>query len=485
MLKRGTTRASLFFIIFANTLSASIEDLRLTQYRYEANGHLQGQCFEIDRRTQGKEFKVQKSDYFCEGLFENKTTYLIPNKKGLGGDCYEVDAQTKGSQFSQRKPYSFCRPQKTHFEWIENRCYEKGLRDDGHLFQQRVVSEKCLDRISTQLLWFANKSGLSGNCYKVDSATMGKVVKELASPTDCQPEETLTVWLQDKNNPSHGRCYILDAQKGPVGYVATTSDSDCLDKKNEFSWLQKNEFEGDCYELNKTNTGESVPKKVPAAQCVPSDVEYFFLRESPTKGNCLQRDLKTQGKSFQQKVNIRLCRPKEVISTWVETPGDLRGGECLIVDKKTQGMNYIESRPKEECLHSTGQHQFELNTKRLEGNCFEVIPLGSKIQRKRVPIDRCKPKEVKLAWNGDEKTLEGHCYEIDKVHGAHGFLKRIAPLHCKPYYLEDVEYIFHRAAEAESGRCLEVDKETQGRKYAVKAPEEKCRKQLSLPDVAN
>jgi hypothetical protein len=482
IIKKGTTCASLFFISLA-TAQAYNEDLRLTEYHYESEGHLKGQCFEIDRRTKGIEYKVPKSDFFCEKLFPEKTTYFKPNKTGQGGECYEVDAQTKGHRYSQRKPYDFCKPTKTSFQWIENRCFEMGQREDGHQYRQSVASERCLENVATKNLWVMNKNGLSGSCYRIDSATSGRNVREMISTNECKPQQTINVWLQDQQNPTRGRCYTLDAQKGPEGFVTTTTDSDCLEKKAKYSWVQKNKLEGDCFALHQTNHGEFIPKKVPSVKCRPEAFEYHFVRENEFQGYCLERDLETHGKVFQQRVNIQPCRPKEVKTAWLEVAGDLRSGKCLMLDKKTEGKNYVELRPKEECLVSTGQYRFELNPKRLEGVCFEMIPLGSQQQRKTVSIDLCRPKEVRLAWSGDELTLEGHCYEIDKLYGAQAYLKRVPALRCKPFYLEDVEYRFHRAPGSKGGRCFEVDKKTGGLKYAATASEEKCRKQLSLPDL--
>lgn len=481
--KRGTLGwASLFFIL-SISLYADIEDLRLTEYRFESQGHLKGQCFEIDRRTQGQDYKVPKSEFFCEKLFAEKTTFLIPNKTGLGGECYEVDAQTQGHRFAQRKPYDFCKPPKTSFEWRDNRCFETGRREDNQQYIQSVASEKCLVKVETQNIWVVNKNKLSGSCFRIDTQTQGSVVREMIATDECKPAKTRFVWLQDPINPTRGRCYILDAQLGPEGYVATTADADCLEKENKYSWIQKNPFEGECFELNTTQDDQMVPKKVPASHCTPTDSELVFYRESFDRGYCLERDQKTQGQRFQHKVELKRCKTMEVETLWFETPRAIREGKCLTVDIKTQGMEYLEARPREECLKPTGQYQFELNAKRLEGTCYELIPLGSKQQRKNVPIDRCRPKEVKLVWSGDEKTLIGHCYEIDKKGGAQAFLKRVQSLRCKPFYLEDVEYRFHQAPGEAGGRCFEVDKKTQGLNYAVNAPEEKCRKQLSLPDL--
>lgn len=474
---KGALYASLFFI-FSTPSYAQLSDLRLTLYVWES-----GECYEVDRKTQGQEFRVKRAGAECRELFPHRKTEWVPNEQKTNGNCFEVDQETSGQRFRLKVPAGECAPKELRLSWEDPHCFEVGRREDQTEFRRRLPPGRCLEEKETEYRWLSGTTPFNGKCLQVDKQTGGQKINVVVPSSRCRPEETSAMWMPDQDNPTRGRCYLVHATQGAQGYIQPTSDGECLDSAGKYRWLQESDYEGECYEATVDPEGEVVPRRAEIRHCRPQEVEKIFKRSSLWGGFCFERDRLTQGKSFQRRIPLRECRPERVMEYWLAPTDKKEEGRCFIIDRDKGPDGYLEQVRKEECVRDTGNLVFEFDAKTVSGECYELQKIGDREQRKRVNIDRCRPPEVIKRWLGDAKTLEGDCYELHKTQGAEGFLKRISKTECKPFYREDISYRFVIPDGAKEGRCFEVDKKTQGLSYARPVQDDYCRKRLVLPDI--
>lgn len=471
----------LFFISPIHSEVPYGQDFRLTVFRWVPSGQLEGKCLEIDRRTHGEEFSVERPPASCRHLVEQVDYYWFPHSSGVGGDCYEVDSEKKGLRYSRRVRMDDCRPEDYRLVWDKDRCFEKGRTSNDQDYKRAVERNRCLERAEMEYVWVTGETPWTGRCHQIDKKTQGRHIRVPVTAENCRPEQTSTVWRPIRGHPQGGQCLIVHAEKGSEAFVQSTQASDCLESLSEYRWVQTGPFTGDCYEGKRQSSGEIVPQKVSSDLCRPERVITQFVRTSQVSGQCLELDQLTQGEQFKRSVSLSRCRPENAVPHWVSNQNGT-GGRCYLLDRETGGDQYIEPVLETQCHRPTSKYVFKLKSSGLEGECFEVIVQGGQEREVRTSLERCRTNELRHVWHGDPNTLIGRCYAIDQNQGPQGFIEPVSAALCKPFYLEDVTYRFHRAPSSTTGQCFEVDKATGGLNYAVTVNHDRCRKILTLPD---
>lgn len=477
-----------FFLVccYQNESSAnSLEGLELTKYKWVSSGFRTGQCFEQDRRSKGEDFIIKRPAAECRALVKEVITVFIPNGRGSGGRCYEVDKETQGYKYARLAAVEDCRPKEVNLQWLNSNCYERGMREDGVEYRVSKLRDECLNLVDTSVEWVASGRPFDGNCYIVDSKTSGTQIKEQVDRTRCRPTNAVKKWVPDLNDPLKGRCYELDPNLGVNGYARALPDRECLESTPEYGWKKTGDFSGICYQRQLTQNDREVPKQVANRYCHPPQTKVKFFKTSLKSGVCALVDAYTEGEQFKVRTEMEDCRPEDAMIVWLPHKTIKGEGECFRIDSATKGEQFVESISDENCLESQGGYFFELQPSRIEGFCYEPIKTidTQESKKRKVTLQKCRPKTVKPIWIGNAQTLIGHCYEVDSDKGSEKYLERVSHQKCRPFYTDDMEYIFHRAPGETAGHCFEVDKKTQGLQYAIKVSADSCRKQLRLPDL--
>ncbi len=463
----------------------SYEGLELTKYKWVSSGLRTGQCFEQDRRSAGEDFSIKKPASECRVLVKETITVFIPNDRRTSGTCYEVDKETQGYQYARLAAVEECRPKEVNLQWIKPNCYERGMREDGVEYRVTKLANVCLSLVETSLLWVSNGRPFDGNCFLIDAKTAGTQVREQVDTIRCRPDNVVKTWVPNPRDPLTGRCYELDPVLGANGYARSLPDDQCLQSASEYGWQKTGEFTGICYQRQLSQNQHEVTKQVAHRYCHPPQTKEKFFKTSVKSGVCALVDAHTEGERFKVQIETEKCRPHDAIVVWLPHKTVKGRGECFRIDAATKGEKFVENISSENCQEAQEGFVFELQPSGREGFCFESIQtIGTQNSaRRKVNINNCKPKNVKPVWLGDPKTLIGHCYEVDSEKGEQKYIERVNHQKCRPFYTDDMEYLFHRVPGDPSGTCFEVDKKTKGLEYALKVSPDSCRKQLRLPDL--
>ncbi len=129
--------------------------------------------------------------------FATKHKFVIetdPNsiKAGILGQCYLVDSRTEGRQYKVEVETSDCRPENVYYQWINFVRHEPyGCYERGGSWRARVNDEFCRPRATTYIFERATQEKFSnngnyGNCFEVDSQTLGDEYRSEVSNEFCR-----------------------------------------------------------------------------------------------------------------------------------------------------------------------------------------------------------------------------------------------------------------------------------------------------------
>lgn len=229
-----------------------------------------------------------------------------------------------------------------------------------------------------------------------------------------------------------------------------------------FKWLnpQGKLFSGKCYEYDLATNGESYLNKVDNKKCKTNDTSIIFHNES---GECIEIDNPSSGKNYLIKLAKKKCRPKETVFKLTIING--RHG-CYEVDKKTMGDEFFYKTRNELC-DKDNKTYFWKSLSELKGTCHTKDEYGQYIQ---VNIDLCRPTEPRYEFIKKD-FYNGNCYEIHPD-GSQFFVKKVLVKKCKPIL---TDFVFVKDEKKIVGKCYEIDKKTNGKKYIKKVSNKLCK----------
>ncbi len=224
-------------------------------------------------------------------------------------------------------------------------------------------------------------------------------------------------------------------------------------------WTSTGNLSGECHQVSVSGAQDFV-QKVKPEDCKPDETTLLW-----SDGRCYEIDSATKGKSFAQKVESTRCAPEGSLHAF-----DPARQECFLVGPAGTGfktkLELRDCRPEE----SEIELHFVASPSGLGGECFERHKTeGEARWRKRVELRTCRPAQTQFAWRPTGE-LSGDCWELS-LEGAAKYVAKIGPSACRP---EKVRFVF-KAKNEKSGDCFEVDAETEGQRYAARAPLERCR----------
>lgn len=255
------------------------------------------------------------------------------------------------------------------------------------LFLLALLTTSSVFAQGTSFLWERDlKRPEKGNCYQVDTETMGQKFRAKVDLVDCKPKETHYLFV-----PAKSSCYEVDSETNGKGYIKKEkikfcrpdktvkevhsfnrktgcfevdvqtkgqhfhkkiNDKLCKDKisstaPTNFYWKYKKEGTGECYKEIKSN-GDSVNLKVKDEQCRPKKYQYRFVRKNETSGSCIEEDINDQ-RFYSKKTKIEYCKPKDTVFIYYKER-NRKYGKCYEVDIETKGNLYINIVEDSECV---------------------------------------------------------------------------------------------------------------------------------------
>jgi hypothetical protein len=244
-------------------------------------------------------------------------------------------------------------------------------------------------------------------------------------------------------------------------------------QSTRFVWLQKmpgNLESGNCYEINNSlelsdYVGKAIfkyVKKVSRQKCLPNGkTSYIF---APLKGRCFEGDTKTLGKNYFSYVNISLCKPEKI-----EYEISSRSGKpkCYEVDAVTKGQQYYRAVKVNFCNNNNTQYTW-VKRDNISGKCYSVNPET----KEKVLVKRnvCRPDQLSFTFIRTGQ-FKGYCVEQSlNTQNDYSYKSKIE--NCKP---KNTAYFFYKEPGKMSGRCYELDNETNGNNYLNKVDDQNCK----------
>jgi hypothetical protein len=433
-----------------------------------------GQCYEYDIETGGNQFQVKVSKRKCH---PKKTIFhWVADKSGIGGKCYEVDEESKGQKYSSNSLAKNCHQENQSYQFVQTEqlkgeCYQ--IISDSN---RRKVRTKFCRPSDVSYNWLPNQNGWGGRCYMIDSESGPSSYIEKANALDCKPSEVVFELKVNSINPG-GECYEVDAESGRMGYSNKTKRENCFEKKSkiEYHWQQTEALSGKCIEVQQSSSGTPTYKSSGYKKCIDFETSFRFQRLTPVSGVCTIIDKETQGENFINKVGSSNCRNSAgaLEFQFITYP---EGKEfCYELDTKTSGQNFIKKVNSDKCNDfKIYPKWFSSDESPWKGKCLKTLKSGEIKSKKSLMPIKCRPKEVKVLWYNFSK-FNGDCFEVDAKKGPEYFVRKVDIKKCRPKY---TKYVFYREKGAQSGTCYSVDSKTGGDKYFKKVGSKLCKREL-------
>lgn len=225
----------------------------------------------------------------------------------------------------------------------KGQCYQVDSETMGVKFRAKVDIQNCKPA-ETHYLFVPSKS----SCYEVDSNTNGKEYIKKEKIKYCRPDRTI------KEVHSFNRktgCFEVDVETKGQHFHKKVNDKLCKTEissttPTNFYWKYKKEGSGECFKEIKSN-GESVNLKVKDEQCRPQKYQYRFVRKNATSGSCIEEDI-NDPRYYSKKTKIDFCKPKETMFIYYKETNK-KFGKCYEVDHETKGNLYINIVDDNQC----------------------------------------------------------------------------------------------------------------------------------------
>lgn len=233
-------------------------------------------------------------------------------------------------------------------------------------------------KLETVYKWIHDKDTKAwvGNCFQLDSETLGKNYLAKVDKELCRPKSTV-IWFNTKN----GRCYERDSNPGFV-YAKSIDRQHCKPKRTKYIFTSFNDRKG-CYETDIKTSGLEFFEKRDDKNCDSIELEYKFLLGKYHTGKCFNLNKK----QVPTQVKIKFCKPKTTI--------------------------YVFHRVSD-----------------FKGQCFEQSKLGEKFYTKKVSIENCRPIDTIFIFYTDKNPSKSKCYELDEKTKGNEYLAKVKTKKC-------------------------------------------------------
>ncbi len=275
-----------------------------------------------------------------------QTTYLYDDARNK---CYEVDPVSGPEGYFNNAALTRCLDKKSAtYAFIDGKCMEKSLGPEG----QEVILDTKLDNCkpsSTQYK-FEFKTQYHGDCFEVDALTLGEQYKGRVDVKFCRPPKTVRFYV-----PGLRQCVEIDEETRGQKFAVRTRDSECEEFVSGPKWVssEKDIYEGKCMMKLRKATGVVVDAAVLDEKCRPEEIRYDWIQSEEFQGKCYEVDRKQGPGIYSHKVNTRQCYPNPQKLVYRQDPTSL-AGRCLIVDSETEGKRFTLQVNARRCKDDMG-----------------------------------------------------------------------------------------------------------------------------------
>lgn len=232
----------------------------------------------------------------------------------------------------------------------------------------------------------------------------------------------------------------------------------------KFVWIQKSPGKletGVCLEVDEKtkiknlygSAAHDFAKKVSIEKCKPKDKEisYFF---NPNTGRCFEGDDKTSGAKYFYFVDTKKCKTAKTEKRSLTINGKYG---CYEIDSKTEGVDYYKKLKPRHCLDENSNYVWVRSDVKT-GRCYSFDPeTGQKLETKK---SFCRPEKPSYSFTRTG-AFKGFCLEYS-TNPDNKYSRTVKAKLCKP---KETSFYFYKKPKEVSGKCYEVDTETNGDDY--------------------
>lgn len=240
---------------------------------------------------------------------------------------------------------------------------------------------------STTFVWMPDKrKNDTGQCYQIDSETLGQKFKSKVKKEQCRPEKTYYLFVAEKSN-----CYEVDEKTGGKQYINRVSLDLCRPLQTITEILEINGKTA-CYEADKKTRGQYFHKKVDKKLCQLSSQQetgkFNWKYKAPGKGECF-KEIISHGEVLNLKVKEQMCRPKKTVFRFIKQ-------------------------------------------KQISGICVEEDSSDSHFYSQKVPTEKCKPEDTVFIFYTPPRKKQGKCFEVDSETKGNFYINIVPDNQCAP-----------------------------------------------------
>lgn len=365
-----------------------------------------GQCFEIDKSTQGQKLSQKVSRSRCK---PNKTYFQWLQKEYGNGHCMEFDSETGGLKYFDFVNNSKCIPSDVEYRLLEKKCYAFSEKAYGNGFILKVSDQYCRkSNDEVKYIWENDLENYSGKCFEVDKSNTDSQYKFQVSNDKCRPKEVMFI---TKVVNGKQLCIEFDGLNGESVYSSKTDLNKC---KASFKYeLSDVKGVAKCFRVFNA-TFESVSLN----NCRPNDLQIHYLKKNEWDGDCLH--ISRSNPAYREKLDWRECLTEK--NAKFQLIKNDKNDICVANDDI---YSFIVS--KSFCDLKTGSAFFKIDSKGYGGKCFVKKDSGLF----QTDLDLCRPNQTKnefVLFNEDA----GNCFEVDSINGHQAFSKQISKELCRP-----------------------------------------------------
>lgn len=408
-----------------------------------------GQCFEIDKSTQGQRLSQKVSRSRCKPL----ETYYNWIQKEVGvGQCMEFDSETGGMKYFDNVSSSKCITKNVEYRLIEKKCYAYDEKAYQNGFILKVSDQFCRkSKEEVNYIWENDLLKYDGKCYEVAKEKPSNY-KFKVSNDKCTPKKVTYIF---KNVDGKQICIGIDSVLGESNFASKVDINKC---KSNFKYELANiNGKANCYRV-LDNTFEKVNLNL----CKPDDLKIYYVKKDEVDGECFH--ISNSNPAYREKIDWKKCLPQDkAMFTMLKRN---KGDYCIAKAKESEDIPYSFIVSKSFCDLNSGDVFFQLNDVGYGGKCL-VRKQDNFFQTN---IDLCRPKKTVNVFQ--LITVEsGNCYEVDSKDGHKAFSKQVSKELCKP---AKTSFILRKIKDGMT-YCYEIGFDNN---YINRVDLDKCKKNL-------